>query len=1461
AQKSLYEAGILLNFNELFKDFNPIKVDLPTYTFDKTRYWPEILEQKSLTQPHQILERHPLLGHKTIHPKTGDIVYESFVTPTFPEFIPDHCIYKHPVLAGASYISSLLSAAKEYVQENGLESPILGLKDIEFTGVFILDPTSKGRTLQTFIDASSQELQVQVSSFGKSFNEKSQHLNASLYFEKDADETTSLDVEAFKQEALIHKTGEDLAQKATLLELDLKNHFRWIEEVWLKNEKIVASFRTPFESESNFYVLYPGLIDSLFQSFLAFMQEKEQTIAIPFGIKDFWCDTNSSGVKYLKGSISKDSSTGAMVSNFGLFDEFGSQVGGVLGFVSKKAPKSALLKQLSSSKAEPYYEIRFEEDLSDFEEKVLHKPWILSKDQGDLKDDLLVPATLKDFKDVLSQNQEAQGLVVDLTKEFDPSEALDSQAKELLKSLLTLTQTLVKENFKLPVYLVTKGAFNVLETDEVNPLSSMISGYVKTLNLETPELDCRHLDLNNPQDLLKELSNPSKESQLVYRDSKKFLPKLKTYVSKNRLLTFQDHGDFYLSGEKGGSFDTLTLSPRTLPNNLKDHEVIVKIEATGLNFRDVLNALNQYPGDPGLLGGDCSGIVEKVGPKVTTLQPGDEVMGYALGAFASRAMAHEFLLTKKPKTLDFVQAAAVPTIFMTSHYALNTLAGLKKGQKVLIHAAAGGVGLSAIQYAQRVGAEIYATASKTKWDLLKSLGIPHLYTSRDTSFRDLILKDTNGQGVDVILNSLSSEGFIEASTVCLKESGTFLEIGKRNIWTPEEMRAKRPDATYHIIAIDTIAEKEPLKLREILSQVSSDFEQKGLHPISTKVYGIDQTVEAFSYMKSGSHTGKIVIVPKELGTFNVDETGVYLITGGFGALGFENAKWLVEKGAKHLVLVGRKGASLEQQEVLKTWRDHGLIVEEKSLDISNEKAVFELIDSTANLKGVIHTAGVLSDASVLNQTLESFEKVMEPKILGSWHLVQSCLKKDLDFMVLYSSIASSIGSPGQLNYATANSFMDGLAEYATSKGLKTLSINWGPWKEVGMASALVSKHEASGFTPLKLKDGLNAQESLLLNNKTGSISYAPINWEKVSLSFRDKTPEFLNNFIRKKSTKEAQKTSKFLEKIFHLSDKDKEKFIKDLVIKTIKNVLQLSSAQEINPSQSLFELGVDSLMAIDIKNKLQQTLGDDIALSATLLFDYPSVEKLSVKVLELIGSVKISSNESKKHLKTTLNAKEPIVIIGMSCRFPNGANSLEKYWDLLSSGKDGVTDIPSKKWDIDEYYGEDPNAPGKMTIKRLGSMEGYEYFDASFFGISPKEAMMLDPQQRLLLETTWEALERANIDPKTVKGKDVGVFMGISSMDYSSILAKGSEKEANAYMNSGNTLSGANGRISYFFGLEGPSLAIDTACSSSLVALNSAVLSLQQGECSMSVVGGVNLILDPRVTIGFSHAHMLSPDG
>jgi myxalamid-type polyketide synthase MxaB len=639
-------------------------------------------------------------------------------------------------------------------------------------------------------------------------------------------------------------------------------------------------------------------------------------------------------------------------------------------------------------------------------------------------------------------------------------------------------------------------------------------------------------------------------------------------------------------------------------------------------------------------GGECAGVVVAVGKGVTNFQVGDEVIAaQAVGSLSSHVIVTAQFAIAKPEQLSYAEAATIPTTFLTAYYGLHYLAKIKPGDKILIHAAAGGVGQAAVQIAQQIGAEVYATASVGKWDFLKASGIKYVMNSRNLDFADQVMQLTGGKGVDLILNSLNGD-FIAKNLAILAPNGRFVEIGKVGTWNQAQVAEQRADISYFPFDLLEVSRQDPDLINRMFAELRQQFVDGKLQPLPYKVFSIQQADDAFRYMAQAKHIGKVVIsLPASNQVVKTD--GSYLITGGMGALGLQVANWLAEEGAKHLILLGRSKPGISAQQEIEQLKQQGITVDLIQIDLSDHQAVtnlFEKFNSTqTKIKGIIHAAGILDDGLLKTISWSRFQRVLQPKVAGTWNLHQATAKLPLDWFVCFSSVVSVLGAAGQSNYATANAFMDNLMSYRRNQGLPGLSINWSIWDEVGMASRLTNEQQQrlsqQGLTAIAPAQGLKILKQLLQQQATQTIVF-PVDWA----TFLPQQPANLFFERVQPQTKVKTAPSSFLQQLAQTSPEQQQDVLQSHIREQIAKVLGFGDPEEVDTQEKFADLGLDSLMAVEFKNNLQASFGNVISLTAA--FDYPNVELLTAYLAQELAdkNVLLTINQSPQQLTAKIPA-------------------------------------------------------------------------------------------------------------------------------------------------------------------------------------------------------------------------------
>jgi NADPH:quinone reductase-like Zn-dependent oxidoreductase/acyl carrier protein len=624
--------------------------------------------------------------------------------------------------------------------------------------------------------------------------------------------------------------------------------------------------------------------------------------------------------------------------------------------------------------------------------------------------------------------------------------------------------------------------------------------------------------------------------------------------------------------------------------------------------------------------------VIEVGAAVSDLAIGDEVFGFVPASMASEANVPAAFLARVPRQLSIEDAAALPVAFLTAHYGLHGLARLQRGERVLIHAATGGVGLAAVQLAQRCGAEIFATAgSDDKRALLRSLGVTHVMDSRTLEFADQIAAATAGQGVHVVLNSLAGD-FIAASLRALGSHGRFLELGKRDILTPQALAQLRPDVRYHVYDLGSEAQADRGLLRPMFDDLLGALANGSLHALPIKVFPLDQAQEAFRYMAQARHVGKIVLRMPATDVQSrriVSADATYLVTGGLGGLGLQTAHWLVERGARHLVLAGRRVPDAAAVRFVANLESAGVVVRVVQADIADRAQVQAVLAEIGRdmppLRGVIHAAGIVHDAVLMNQHWSEARNVMRGKAHGAWLLHDATRDMALDFFVMYSAAGVLLGARGQGVYPAANAELDGLAHWRRRLGLPALSVAWGAWAGAGMAGQAAAQGQDQwadrGLHKIEPEQGFARLETLLRDGAT-CAAVLPIDWQR----FLARLPEGMDRGFfaavaprsgEARGEAAATQPTTVASRIKALPAGQRRDALMRHLSERALHVLDLDTTMAVDPRAPLKDIGLDSLMAVELRNALTRSIGQP--LPATLLFDYPTLDALTDHLMRSLG--------------------------------------------------------------------------------------------------------------------------------------------------------------------------------------------------------------------------------------------------
>ena len=778
--------------------------------------------------------------------------------------------------------------------------------------------------------------------------------------------------------------------------------------------------------------------------------------------------------------------------------------------------------------------------------------------------------------------------------------------------------------------IVARSATAVASTDIPNLAMAPLVGLSRTIASERG--DAAALRLHVAPDassdsiaaaIVDALSLATATPELACRDDVFLVPRLEVLPDLSR--SARDRRSLVITERGVLEHLALITTPRRAPDA---GEVEIAVRAAGLNFRDVLNALGLYPGDAGPLGSECSGVVTAVGAAVTDIRIGDEVLAFATDSFATYAVAKAALTVLKPSMLTFEAAVTLPNAFVTAAWALRVVADVQPGQRVLVHAAMGGVGLAAMRLALAAGADVIATAgSAEKRSRALAEGATHAFDSRSVSFADDVLRVTDGHGVDVVINSLAGD-FIDAGMRVVASGGCFVELGKNNIWSQDDAAQRAPHVRYVILDLGEAIQRDVLAVRAVFAGLVDDVARGRLSPLPVERFALDDAMVAFRHMAMARHMGKVVIVPPPSTVtdgLHVRSDGTYVVSGGLGALGLVVAEWLVARGARVLVLLGRRAPSHDAERTIARMRAAGVTVITPAVDVGDAIALRALwrykLASLPSVRGIVHAAGVTADASLASQDLARFDRVTAAKLSGTWNLHEVSLDAPLDFFVMFSSSSALLGSPGQAPYAATNAFLDAFASWRRAQGRVATSYGWGAWGGVGMAAAAPDavrrRWAESGIGQLDRDAALDAMSRTAAG--TDAVLEIVALDRRKALARADNAVRSLFGSAPPAATiaSNAPASGALLAELQAAHSDDRYARLRTHVRAQVRAVLGLAADAAPEDNTGLSELGMDSLMAAELRTRLQQSLLHP--LPSTLAFEHPNVGALTAFLMLELG--------------------------------------------------------------------------------------------------------------------------------------------------------------------------------------------------------------------------------------------------
>jgi NADPH:quinone reductase-like Zn-dependent oxidoreductase/NADP-dependent 3-hydroxy acid dehydrogenase YdfG len=845
-----------------------------------------------------------------------------------------------------------------------------------------------------------------------------------------------------------------------------------------------------------------------------------------------------------------------------------------------------------------------------------------------------------------------------------------------------VVQACAAANWQNPprLWIATAGSMTVGEHGEVPRIDGApMWGIGRAVACEHPELHATLVDLSElptpaeARELARQISLNGDEDRIALRGNDRYVARLAAHTTSDPAEERLGDGEEYrFEITSAGVLDHLALRAFH-PRPPGPGEVAIDVVASGLNFIDVAKSMGIYPGldpaEPVGLGLECSGHVVAVGQGVTAFAPGDEVIVVAPSGrdsmLASQVTIPAKWAFKKPSGLSFDEAATVPITYLTAYYALVELARVQRGDSVLIHAAAGGVGVAALQIASWIGAKVIATVgSKEKEEYVRSLGVSHVFHSRSLDFGTGVMEATGGRGVDVVLNSLTGD-FISRSFEVLAPYGRFVELGKRDIYEDKQIGLFpfRKNISFYAVDLAAALEERSEYVISLLQKILRHIEAGDWKPLPITAFPAAEPSEPFRFMAQARHIGKIAIqMGRDVRALPAadrplfSKNASYLITGGLGGIALKVAAWMAENGAGHLVLASRRAVNNAAAATIRSIETVGAAVHVKTVDITREEDVDRLFSTIRTtmppLKGIMHAAALMDVALIRDLSPERFRSVMAPKIEGTWRLHEATLREHLDFFILYSSIGAIHPQPGMANYAAANAFLDAFAHYRRALGMPATSINWAVWDEIGLTRAAesarsfedsIEAYALQGLKKLSTEEGLRILESALREDPTQVVA-VPFEWKTVAEFYGpDQAPLLFADFTARAATGATNQTqhSEVLDLLNGAeSTASRIEIMEAYLQETLSVVLKLAR-RKLDKERPMGTMGLDSLMGLEFVRRLSKAL--EIAVPATVVFNYPTIRVLAPHLIQRLQlplieaqQQEMASNASKDAAFTAL---------------------------------------------------------------------------------------------------------------------------------------------------------------------------------------------------------------------------------
>ncbi|WP_394821617.1 SDR family NAD(P)-dependent oxidoreductase [Pendulispora albinea] len=1240
----LHTQGLELDWAAFFRPWRPRRVELPTYAFQRERFWLDEPDTRraDVTSAGLASADHPLLGAAVPLADSDGFLFTARIALSEHPWLAEHRVFETVIVPAAAFVELALVAAHrvglDRIDELTLEAPLaLPAHGAVLIQLALAAPDESGRR------ALALHARPEESPHDTPWT---RHATGTLGHLASADEA-AFELRDWPPPEAASVPLDGLYPHLARAGLAYGAPFQGLRAVWKREDELFAEVHLPENAtDAARFSLHPALLDAALHALALDGIQSAHEVQLPFA----WSDValravgaSTLRVRFVRARSSAHESTVALF----IADTAGEPIATVRALATRAVSPEQLRSTLAARHDDllrvewVHAESSAKAAASDPERPprwalLGADPLALASALATLPSPPVPYADLAALREALADGAPVPDVVLVPCYAEPPSgptaDLVPAVHQATLRGLSLVQDWMADPRLagSRLVVLTRRAVATDSNEDVFDLVHAPLWGLLRSAQSENPHLSIVLVDLDDLDASHAALRHAveARGQQLAVRDGQLLAPRLVQARARDALVA-PSAPAWRLDTPAKGSLDRLTLAP--YPDALaplSEGQVRIAVHAAGLNFRDVLDALGMYPGDPGPLGGEGAGVVLEVGPGVSSFAPGDRVMGLLRASFGPVAITDHRVIARVPAGWSFLEAAVVPIVYLTAYYGLVDLAHLQPGERLLLHAAAGGVGIAAVQLARHMGAEVFATASPPKWPTLRALGFDdaHLASSRSLDFEAHFLASTQGQGFDVILDSLARE-FVDASLRLLPRGGRFIEMGKTDIRDAGAIAQQYPGVFY--CAYDVV-NAGPERIQQMFAELLPLFEGGVLRPPPISVRDIRQAPATFRSFAQARHVGKLAFTfPRPIAP-----EGTVLITGGTGTLGALVARHLVQShGVRHLVLSSRQGAAAPGAAALqRELEEAGAHVTIAACDAADRSALERLLAAIAPahpLTAVIHTAGVLDDGVIASLTPERLRTVLRAKVDAALHLHELTASLDLSAFVLFASLSGVLGSPGQANYAAANAFLDALAHHRRARGLPAISLDWGYWAQRSNMTAHLTdldlqRMARAGFLALSEGEALALLDAALARPDAALV---PARFDRPALgklaAHAEAVPFLLRDLVRTKPARpmataaHGAATSSLHQRLLAQSSSERERTLLELVRSEAAAVLGMASPSSLELERRLQEAGLDSLMAVELRNRLSAATG--LRLPAALLFEAPTVRQAAGALLQKLA--------------------------------------------------------------------------------------------------------------------------------------------------------------------------------------------------------------------------------------------------